>query len=258
MPDLRQPHAGLADSRKKERHDTTAGSQPSRPANQLLARLSAEDYQRLLPALEVIRLRPKRILLTPHQPARKIYFLSGGVCTITHVTADGQAAGVAIVGNEGCVGMPAFGGDPEAGQTAVVVIGDGDAQMMDTTIFQRELERGTAFKDLIHRYAQAFIESLMQSVACNALHPIEKRCARCLLDIRDRVGRTEFPLTQDVLATMLGVRRASVTLAAGALHRAGLVDHAHKTITIRDPAGLERAACECYALVKGHFARLLP
>jgi CRP-like cAMP-binding protein len=128
---------------------------------------------------------------------------------------------------------------------------------MDARVFHREMNRGTAFKDLIHRYGQAFVESLMQSVACNALHPVEKRCARYLLDIRDRVGRDEFLLTQDVLATMLGVRRASVTLAAGTLHRAGLIDHAHKHIIIRDPAGLEAAACECYALVKGHFARLL-
>jgi CRP-like cAMP-binding protein len=163
-----------------------------------------------------------------------------------------------MVGNEGCIGMSAFGGDPESGQTAVVEIAKGDAQMMDAKVFQREVDRGTAFKNLIHRYSQAFVESLMQSVACNALHSIEKRCARCLLDIRDRVGGNDFPLTQDVLATMLGVRRASVTLATGALHRAGIIDNVHKSIIIRDPAGLEATACECYALVKGHFARLLP
>jgi len=196
--------------------------------------------------------------MKPHVPVRKIYFLAGGVCTITQVTADGQMAGVAMVGNEGLIGMAAFGGDPESGHTAVVEIADGDAQGMDVTVFRREMERQTTFSDLVHRYAQAFVESLMQSVACNALHPIEKRCARCLLDIRDRVGRDEFPLTQEVLASMLGVRRASVTLAAGTLQRAGLIDHAHKNIIIRDVAGLEHAACECYALIKGHFARLLP
>jgi len=154
--------------------------------------------------------------------------------------------------------MSAFGGDPESGQTAVIEIVDGDAQVMDTKIFEREVESGTAFKELIHLYAQAVVESLMQSVACNALHPIDKRCARCLLDIRDRIGRNEFPLTHDVLALMLGVRRASVTLAAGALQQSGLIDLGHKSITIRNTAGLEAAACECYALIKGHFARLLP
>ncbi len=191
-------------------------------------------------------------------PTQKIYFLGGGVCSITTVTADGQKAGVATVGNEGLIGMSAFGGDPESGETAVVEIAEGDAQVMDVKVFRREMERRAAFHDLIHRYAQAFAESLMQSVACNALHSVEKRCARCLLDFRDRVGRNEFPLTQDALAAMLGVRRASITLAAGALHRAGLIDRAHKNIVVRNPTGLEAAACECYAVVKGHFARLLP
>lgn len=239
--------------------NTNAQASPSsRSPNKLLARLPADDYRRLLPDLETIGLRPKCVLLKSHVPVQKIYFLGGGVCSIAQVTADGQMAGVAMVGNEGLIGMTAFGGDPESAQTAVVEIAAGGAQVMDAKVFRREVNRGTAFKDLVHRYSQAFVESLMQSVACNALHPIEKRCARCLLDIRDRIGRNDFSLTQDVLATMLGVRRASVTLAAGALHRAGLIDHAHKSITIRDPARLEAAACECYALVKGYFARLLP
>ena len=231
---------------------------PARSPNKLLARLSPDDYRLLLPDLQTIRLRPKRVLLRPHEPVQKIYFLGGGVCSIAQVTADGQMAGVAIVGSEGCVGMPGFGGDPESGQTAVVELVDGEAQVMDLKAFQRHIERGTAFKDLIHRYSQAFVEGLMQSVACNALHPVEKRCARCLLDIRDRIGGNEFPLTQDVLAAMLGVRRASVSLAVGALHRAGIIDSVHKNMLIRDPARLEATACECYALVKGHFARLLP
>jgi CRP-like cAMP-binding protein len=230
----------------------------ARSPNKLLARLPPGEYRRLLPDLETIRLRPKRVLFKPDVPVRKIYFLAGGLCSITQVTADGQMAGVAMVGCEGLVGMAALGGDPESGQTAVVEIADSDAQAMDVKVFRREMEHQTSFSDLVHRYEQAFVESLMQSVACNALHPIEKRCARCLLEISDRVGRNEFSLTQDVLATMLGVRRASVTLAAGALHRARLIDHAHKRITILDPVGLESAACECYALVRGHFARLLP
>jgi CRP-like cAMP-binding protein len=231
---------------------------PPRSPNRLLARLPPDEYRRLLPHLETIHLHPKSVLVTPNEPAEKVYFLAGGVCTICQVTADGQMAGVAMVGNEGLIGMAAFGGDPETGHSAVVEIADGDAQAMNIRAFRDEMERHGAFGDLVHRYAQAFIESLMQSVACNALHPIEKRCARCLLDIRDRVGRDDFPLTQEVLATMLGVRRASVTLAAAALHRAGLIDHAHKSVSIRDLAGLEHAACECYALIKGHFARLLP
>lgn len=226
--------------------------------NKLLARLPADDYRRLLPDLDTVRLRHRRVLLKPRTPTQKIYFLGGGVCSITTLTADGQMAGVAMVGNEGLIGMSAFGGDPESGETAVLEIAEGDAQVMDVKVFRREIERHATFSDLIHRYAQAFTESLMRSVGCNALHSVEKRCARCLLDIRDRVGRNELPITQDTLAAMLGVRRASITLAVGALQRAGLIDRAHKSIVVTDPTGLEAAACECYAVVKGHFARLLP
>jgi CRP-like cAMP-binding protein len=225
--------------------------------NRLLARLSADEYRRLLPDLQTVRIRAKRVLLKSHVPVRQIYFLAGGLCSITHVMADGQTAGVAMVGNEGVVGMAACGADPDSGQMAVVEIAAGDAQAMDVTAFRREMERQTEFSDLVHRYAQAFVEGLMQSVACNALHPIEKRCARTLLEIRDRIGGREFPMTQDVLATLLGVRRASVTLAVGTLHRTGVVEHAHKNIVIVDAAGLEHAACECYALIKAHFTRLL-
>jgi CRP-like cAMP-binding protein len=227
-----------------------------RSPNKLLARLPADEYQRLLPDLDTVRLRPHRVLLKPHVPLERIYFPGGGVCSMTQVTSDGQVAGVALIGSEGFIGVSAVG-DGETGQTAAVEIADSDYQVMDTRAFRREMQHHTVFHDLVHQYAQVFIESLMQSVVCNALHPVEKRCARCLLDIRDRVGRNAFPLTQDVLAAILGVRRASVTLAAGALHRAGLIDTAHKNIVIRDPARLEAAACECYGLIKAHFARLL-
>jgi CRP-like cAMP-binding protein len=236
--------------------DTQALPSSSSP-NKLLARLPGNEYRTLLPHLKTIHLRPKRVLLKPGAPTEKIYFLAGGVCSITYATADGQTAGVAMIGNEGLIGIAAFGGDPESGMTAVLEIAEGDAQVMDAKVFRREMQRRTAFNDLIHRYAQAFIESLMQSVACNALHSVEKRCARCLLEIRDRVGRNELPITQIMLADMLGVRRASVTLAAGALQRAHMIEHVHKRIVISDPTGLEATACECYALIKRHFARLL-
>ena len=163
-----------------------------------------------------------------------------------------------MAGNEAFIGLNAFEDDLEsATTTAVVEIAEGDAQVMDVELFRREMVHRTTFRDLMHGYMHAFIESIMQSVLCNALHPVEKRYARCLLEVRDRVGGNEFPLTQDTLATMLGVRRASITLAAGTLHRAGLIDHGHKRMVIRDPTGLEAACCECYTVVKGHFARLL-
>jgi CRP-like cAMP-binding protein len=239
--------------------DMTAGmiSPSQRSSNRLLARLPADDYRRLLPSLEVVSLHSRDVLLQAHVPTRRIYFLGGGACSIVLSTADGQAAGVAIIGNEGFVGLSAIAGDSDARESAVLEIAEGDAQVMDLEAFRREMDRRSAFRDVIHRYTHAFIQSLMQSVVCNALHSVEKRCARCLLDLRDRLGRNEFPLTQDALAGILGVRRASITLAEAALHRAGLIDHGHKRVVIRDPSGLEAAACECYAVVKGHLARPL-
>jgi CRP-like cAMP-binding protein len=150
--------------------------------------------------------------------------------------------------------MEALGANPEPGETAVVEIADADVQVMDAKVFQREMERRTAFNKLVHQYFHAFVESLMQSVVCNALHPVEMRCARCLLEIRDRVGHNELPLTQYTLAGLLGVRRASVTLCEAHLQHTGLVEKQHKHIVIKDPVGLEAAACECYNMIKGYFA----
>jgi CRP-like cAMP-binding protein len=165
---------------------------------------------------------------------------------------------VATVGNEGFIGINAVFGSNRMLGAALVKIPDGAALAMSISAFQREMKRQGAFSQVINRYAQGFVASLMQSVACNALHSVEERCARWLLTMRDRIGGNDFPLTQEFLAVMLGVRRPSVTLAVGALQRLGLIDYGHRRIVILDRAGLESASCECYAVVKKHFARLLP
>jgi len=188
----------------------------------------------------------------------KVYFLGGGVCSITLGTSDGQVAGVAMVGKEGVVGLKPFGGDPESGVAAAVEIADGQMQIMNRSVFRREMARRGIFADLIDRYTEAFVAHLMQSVVCNALHPVERRCARCLLEIRDRTGSNILPVTHAALAAMLGVRRATITLCAAGLHRANLVEHSHKHFLIHDPERLEDASCECYRTIKRHFTRLLP
>lgn len=198
-----------------------------------------------------------QILQKAHEPVERIYFLGGGVCSITHVMADGQMAGTATVGKEGLIGIGAlFEGDLENG-AALVEIADTDVHILGVTTFRHEMERRGPFYDVICRYAHAFVASLAQSVACNALHPVEKRCAKLLLESHDRMERDDFPLSQEVLAKMLGVRRASVTLAAGALHRAGLIDYEYTRIVVRNRTGLEAASCECYAEIKGYFTSLL-
>jgi CRP-like cAMP-binding protein len=225
--------------------------------NQLLASLPVADYRRLLPLLHPLSLPFQHVLLKPAETLSTIYFPGDGVCSITQVMRNGRAVEVATVGNEGFIGINAvFGGDRWfAG--AVVKVPDRAAQAMSVRAFQHEMNRRGPFAEAINRYAEGFVASLMRSVACNALHSVEQRCARWLLTTRDRVRRNEFPLTQEFLALMLGVRRPTVTLALGTLQHRGLIEYGHRRLAILDRAGLEAASCECYSAVTRHFGRLL-
>ena len=231
-------------------------SSPPRPLNKLLARLPDEDYRRLDPLFETVKLSGKSVLHSPGAPLQRVYFPEGGVCSTTCMMADGDVVDVAIIGNEGVVGINAIlRGELALYETLVRI--PNNARALPVTVFRREMERGGAFHDIMTRYAQAFVAHLMQSVACNTLHPIEKRCARWLLDMQDRMGRAEFPLTQELLATMLGVRRASIAVCASDLHHKELIDFGQRRLVIRDRTRLEAVCCECYVTVKGNFSRLL-
>lgn len=226
--------------------------------NQLLASLPDADYHRLLPDLKTIPLPFKHVLQKPGEPLQRVYFPGGGVISIMHAMTDGQMIELATVGNEGLVGITAcLGGGLQVAE-ALVQIPNGSAQVLDLKVFQHEMDRRGAFRDVINRYGQAYFASLMQSVACNALHTVEERLARWLLLSHDRMGREDFRMTQEFLAGMMGVRRSTITLAFNALRRAGLIDHVSKKILIKNRAGLEAAACECYAAVTAQFARLFP
>ena len=227
------------------------------PSNRLLAALPLETYARLLADLEPVSLRPKRELFTPSVRTSKVYFPGSGVCSISISTADGRATGIALIGHEGLIGMTEFGAYPESGGTATVEVIDDSARMMDVNVFRRELANDPALTDVVRRYATAFTASLMRSVACNAVHSIQRRYARCLLEIRDRVGGTELPLTQRTLASMLGVRRASIAVTSAELRQAGIVQQRHSHLVIHDPSRLEEVACDCYAVIKRHFSRII-
>lgn len=231
----------------------------SRPAaNELLARLPAADYERLLLSTTSVRLERGRVLHSADKDMGSIYFPGGGVCSMTQTTMDGQRVEIAAIGKEGVVGVTALFGSGHAICESTVLIGGDDAHVMDISVFRSELERGGAFHAVMNRYAEAFVATLMHTVGCNALHPVEQRCAKWLLQTGDRVGRDEFALTQDVLADVLGVRRASVTLCAQDLVRRGAIEYGHKRIAIRNRARLEATACECYHNIRAHFERLLP
>ena len=230
----------------------------SQTTNRLLAALPADDYRRLEPELTPVPLPQHTLLETPDRPTDRVYFPWDGVCSFTALMQDGSTVEVATIGNEGVVGMSVyFGGQVPGVQTIVQVPGAG-ATMMRAETFTTEMDRRGALYDLVRRYSQALLTLMTQSVACNALHEVDQRCARWLLMTHDRVEGDTLLLTQEYLATMLGVRRSTVTLVAKRLQEERLIDYRRGRIVIRDRAGLARLSCECYGVVRSHFTRLLP
>ena len=228
-----------------------------RPNNRLLAALPAEDFARLLPHLQTIPVRAKQVLYKPGEAIRAVYFPNGGVMSITTVLASGAMVEAATVGDEGMVGLEAFlaVNAVSPGET-LIQVPDTSAVMLDVAEFRRETGKHGALADLIGRYTQVVIAQMMQSTACNALHPVQQRCARWLLTTHDRMHQQDFHLSHEFLAIMLGVQRPTVTVVAGTLQEAGLIRYSHGRITVRDRNGLEAAACECYPIIRAHFDRL--
>jgi CRP-like cAMP-binding protein len=170
--------------------------------------------------------------------------------------SDGLAVEAGTVGNEGMVGLPLYLGAETSPHRAFSQV-PGEALRMRAGDFTAELARQGPLHAVLKRYNQALINQMAYSVACNRLHSVEERMCRWLLMTQDRVGAEQFPLTQEFLAQMLGVRRPSVTVVAGILQKAGLIVYSRGLITIRDRAGLEAASCECYRVVRDELDRLL-
>jgi CRP-like cAMP-binding protein len=230
---------------------------PPQSANRLLAALPPDEYQRLSAEMSF---RPLKLRQTLHKHGERIsevYFPGRTVCSITNTMEDGGVVEVAMVGREGLVGIGAVLGDSTAVGDAIIQVQAEGAQAMNVDTFHREMDRRGPFYDVVNRYSQAFVGLIMQSVACNGLHSAEERCCRWLLMTRDRIETDEFPLTHELLAVMLGVRRPTVTLVLAQLQRAGIVSHVRGQVRIVDRRALEDAACECYKTTTGLFNRLL-
>lgn len=227
------------------------------PGNRLLAMLPPSDLDRLLPRMRRISLARKQILHKAGERIGEIYFPNGGVCSMTTVMSDGRMVEVATIGNEGVVGISAIFGREMANGESLVQVPAHDALAMPIEVFREELERNPAFSLLINRYLQAFLVLLLQSTACNSLHSAEERSARWLLMTRDRVGCDQFPMTQELLAVMLGVRRPTVTLVLQKLGQRGVLRYSRGRVEVTDAHALERVSCECYGAVKTEFERLL-
>jgi len=243
----------------KTRADSLTRPPPAqRSPNKLLAALPAADYRRILPSLTTGPLKFKQSLHKQGAKIDTVYFPGSGVCSVVNSMSDGRSVEVATIGNEGVVGITVFLGGDTAPAEAFVQVAGGDAQSMSAEAFRRELDRRGPFYDLISRYSQALQVLIMQSTACNSLHSVEERCSRWLLMTQDRAGGDELHLTHEFLGFMLGVRRPTVSLVLGILHKAGLVSNGTKKITITNRRRLEETSCECYQVVKSTFARLLP
>lgn len=223
--------------------------------NGLLASLSNEDRGRLARDLQAMAIRPGDVLQRQGEPAERIYFLSSGLCSIRREAASGQTVEVASVGREGLVGISAALGNGAENCTHATIIVGGVVNWIGVAAFRREMNRRGSLHDIVERYVEAFVANLVITAACNALHSIKQRLARWLLETGDRLGTSEIPLSQETVASALGVRRASITVAATILDHLGLIDHAHKRIRLRDRAGLQAVACECYDARR--LARLL-
>ena len=224
--------------------------------NRLLVALTSDDYDRLLPHLEKVSLSLRDILYEANGPIPHVFFPLYGVVSLVIIMEGGFTLEVGTIGNEGMVGTPVFLGSGSSPTRAISQV-PGEALRMETTVFQEEMRRGGPLYGLVQRYTQAMINQISQSTVCNHRHSVAKRMCRWLLMSHDRVGTDEFPLTHEFLAQMLGVRRPTVTAAAGILQKAGLISYHRGRLTVLDRKGLEAASCECYEVVAKELDRLL-
>jgi CRP-like cAMP-binding protein len=225
--------------------------------NRILGALPAAELENVRTRAEVVELGLRETVYELDERIVDVHFPTRGVLSHVHVKRGGGAVEVAAIGNEGMGGLPVFlGADRYPGRCFSQV--PDTAVRLSAEAFTELAEPGTALHALLLRYAHALMIQMGQNAACNRLHRVENRCARWILTTHDRVEDDEFPLTQEFLAQMLGVRRPSVSTAASALQRAGLIRYSRGRLTVLDREGLLDAGCECYAVIQEHTERLLP
>lgn len=222
--------------------------------NALLARLPAGERDRL--RLERVPMAVRDPVYEVNGPVAHVYFPLTGMFSLLVVMSDDLAVEAATVGNEGMVGLAVFLGADTSPHRAFAQV-PGEALRATADVFRAEVGRGGALDAVMKRYNQALVNQMSYSVACNRLHTVEERMCRWLLMTQDRIGGDRFPLTQEFLAQMLGVRRPTVTVTAGVLQNAGYIAYTRGQVIVLDRTGLEESACECYRIVRDEFARLL-
>ena len=225
--------------------------------NHVLGALPPGDRRRLFPQLELVPLPLGGVLYESGTELQHVYFLTDGIVSLLYVMQNGASAEIAVVGNEGAVGISLFMGG-ESTPSRAVVQSAGQAYRMKADVLRKEFARGGELQHLLLRYTQALITQMAQTAVCNRHHSVEQQLCRWLLLSLDRLPSNELTMTQELIANMLGVRREGVTHAAGKLQEAGLIRYSRGHIVVTDRPGLEARVCECYAVVKREYDRLLP
>ena len=231
--------------------------QQSPRQNHLLGALPEDVYNRLLPDLEPVSMSLGEVVYESGIQMRHVYFPTTSIVSLLYVMEDGASAEIAIVGHEGVVGISLFMGG-ESTPSRAAVQSAGEAYRLPGRILKSEFERGGPLQHLLLRYTQALLTQMAQTAVCNRHHTLDQQFCRWLLLSVDRLPSDELVMTQELIANMLGVRREGVTEAAGNVQKAGLIKYHRGHITVLDRAGLEARVCECYAVVKKEFDRLLP
>jgi CRP-like cAMP-binding protein len=225
--------------------------------NHLLAALPPADFQRLLPSLNLVSLPLGEALYESGSQLRHVYFPTTSIVSLLYVMADGASAEIAVVGNEGLIGVSLFMGG-ETTPSRAVVQSAGQAYQLTGKVLKEEFTLGGAMQHLLLRYTQALITQMAQTAVCNRHHSLDQQLCRWLLLSLDRLPSNQLVMTQELIANMLGVRRETVTEAAGKLQDSGIIQYSRGHITVLDRAALETRTCECYAVVKAECDRLLP
>lgn len=223
--------------------------------NQLLAALDTAVHERLLPDLELVPMPQGKTIYETGAKRGHVYFPTTGIISKHHVRPDGTATVFAVVGNEGLLGVTLFMGGETAPSRAVVQSA-GYAYRMESAALKAEIKNGGQLQQLALLYTQSLITQMVQTTVCNRRHSLLAQICRWLLLSLDRLPSNQLNMTQELIASNLGVRRESVTEAAGRLQQTGLIEYCRGKITVLDRGALEKQACECYVVVKNEFDRL--
>jgi CRP-like cAMP-binding protein len=218
-------------------------------SNKILLNLSREEFDQVFSKLELVRLKLHQIIYEAGETIKSGYFVNDGLISVLAVQPDGKSVEIGLIGSEGFAGLPLLVGYSSS-PTRLITQGDGTAYRCDAETLRQLIQQLPRLEQELHRFGQRLAMQTAQIAACNRLHEVDERLARWILMSHDRILSDHLPLTQEFLAQMLGSRRASVTVAAGILQKAGLISYTRGAVKILDRKKLEEAACDCYGIVQ--------